>query len=181
MFGGSKSKSSASRPGAAAPEKKVFAPSIVSANLRITGDMESEGDIQIDGKVDGDIRTGKITVGPEAAVNGAIYADEVMVSGTVNGSIQASLVKLYASAKVTGDIIHEALAIEAGAFIQGLCKRVDLTPKAKDGEDAKKEVAEVRRAKADVEAQTKSSVAEGTDTDSNVIKPAALAQKGKSA
>lgn len=175
MFGGSKSKAGASRPGnTAMAEKKTFAPSIVSANLRITGDMESDGDIQVDGDVDGDIRTGKLTIGPEATVNGAIYADEVMVSGTVNGSIQASLVKLYSSAKVTGDIVHEALAIEAGAFIQGLCKRVDLTPKTKAGEDAKKEVAGIKPAA--VEAGSKDD--DATDAEDNVIKPAALAQKG---
>ena len=175
MFGGSKSKGNASRSGKAPmAEKKVFAPSIVSANLRITGDMESEGDIQVDGHVDGDIRTGKLTIGPEAAVNGAIYADEVMVSGTVNGSIQASLVKLYSSAKVTGDIVHEALAIEAGAFIQGLCKRVDLTPKTEAGEDAKKEVAGIKPVGIEGAAKPADSEPEG----GNVIKPAALANKG---
>lgn len=176
MFGSSKQKGNAARSGGAAvAEKKTFAPSIVSANLRITGDMQSDGDIQVDGHVDGDIRTSKLTIGPDAAVNGAIYADEVMVSGTVNGSIQASLVKLYSSAKVTGDIVHEALAIEAGAFIQGLCKRVDLTPKTKAGEDAKKEVAGVEPAA--VEGATGKS-AETSDAGDNVIKPAALAQKG---
>lgn len=177
MFGGSKSRASASRAGGAQmTERKSFAPSIVSANLRITGDMESDGDIQVDGHVDGDIRTSKLTIGPEASVNGAIYADEVMVSGTVNGSIQASLVKLYSSAKVTGDIVHEALAIEAGAFIQGLCKRVDLTPKTKAGEDAKKEVAGVKPVGVEKAATNPDDAAK--DGDDNVIKPAALAQKG---
>jgi len=140
MFGGSK-KPTTSTPVASRP---VYAPSIVSGNLKITGDMESDGDIQIDGQVDGDIRTGKLTIGPEAVVNGCIRADEVMVSGTVNGAVEAGLVKLYATARVTGDISHESLAIEAGAFIQGLCKRVDLTPKTKEGEDAKREVADVK-------------------------------------
>ncbi len=186
MFGSSKTKANASRSGGATvPEKKVFAPSIVSANLRITGDMQSDGDIQVDGHVDGDIRTSKLTIGPDAAVNGAIYADEVMVSGTVNGSIQASLVKLYSSAKVTGDIVHEALAIEAGAFIQGLCKRVDLTPKTKAGEDAKKEVAGVGAAAVGAAAIKPVGVDSASDSQGdapgagdNVIKPAALAQKG---
>ncbi|RVU34856.1 polymer-forming cytoskeletal protein [Hwanghaeella grinnelliae] len=177
MFGGSKSK--AEKAGAApVAEKKTFAPSIVSANLRITGDLESDGDIQVDGHVDGDIRTSKLTIGPDAAVNGAIYADEVMVSGTVNGSIQASLVKLYNSAKVTGDIVHEALAIEAGAFIQGLCKRVDLTPKTQAGKDAKKEVADVKPVGVENAAMEGDTADDAKDGDDNVIKPAALAQKG---
>ena len=106
--------------------------------------MESDGDIQVDGCVDGDIRTEKLTIGEHAVVNGCIRAQEVMVSGTVNGAIEAGIVKLYASAKVTGDVSHESLAVEAGAFIQGLCKRVALVPKTADGEQAMQEVAEIK-------------------------------------
>ena len=141
MFGGSKKPSSA--PSAAAQVSR--APSIVSSNLKIVGDMESDGDIQIDGHVDGDIRTDKLTIGEQAVVNGCVRAEEVMVSGTVNGAIEAGIVKLYSTAKVTGDVSHETLAIEAGAFIQGLCKRVVLKPKTEDGEKAMQEIAEIKK------------------------------------
>lgn len=101
------------------------APSIVSANLRVTGDLESEGDIQIDGMVEGDVRSMSVTVGEHAVVSGSLEADIVHVSGTVKGQINGKLVELSRSAKVTGDIVHESLAIEAGAFVQGLCRHVD--------------------------------------------------------
>ena len=101
------------------------APSIVSANLRVTGDLESEGDIQIDGHVEGDVRSHSVTVGEHAVVSGAILAQAVHVAGTVKGQINGKTVELTRTAKVTGDIVHESLAIEAGAYIQGLCRHAD--------------------------------------------------------
>ena len=101
------------------------APSIVSANLRVTGDLESEGDIQIDGHVEGDVRSHSVTVGEHAVVSGAILAQTVHVAGTVKGQINGKTVELTRTAKVTGDIVHESLAIEAGAYIQGLCRHAD--------------------------------------------------------
>lgn len=101
------------------------APSIVSANLRVTGDLESEGDIQIDGHVEGDVRSNSVTVGEHAMVCGAIISQRVHVAGTVKGQINGKTVELARTAKVTGDIVHESLAIEAGAFIQGLCRHAD--------------------------------------------------------
>lgn len=101
------------------------APSIVSANLRVTGDLESEGDIQIDGHVEGDVRSNSVTVGEHAVVSGAILAQTVHVAGTVKGQINGKTVELTRTAKVTGDIVHESLAIEAGAYIQGLCRHAD--------------------------------------------------------
>lgn len=107
------------------------APSIVSANLRVTGDLESEGDIQIDGYVEGDVRSNSVTVGEHAVVCGAILSQTVRVAGTVKGQINGKTVELSRSAKVTGDIVHESLAIEAGAFIQGLCRHAESSaPKA---------------------------------------------------
>jgi cytoskeletal protein CcmA (bactofilin family) len=101
------------------------APSIVSANLRVTGDLESEGDIQIDGYVEGDVRSNSVTVGEHAIVCGAILSQTVRVAGTVKGQINGKTVELARTAKVTGDIVHESLAIEAGAFIQGLCRHAE--------------------------------------------------------
>lgn len=120
------------------------APSIVSANLRVTGDLESEGDIQIDGHVEGDVRSNSVTVGEHAVVSGALIAQSVHVAGTVKGQINGKTVELARTAKVTGDIVHESLAIEAGAFIQGLCRHAEgaVQPAESNGQErpAPKEV-----------------------------------------
>lgn len=103
---------------------KPAAPSIISQDLRIVGDLHSAGEIQIDGRVDGDIRTNTLLVGESAVVKGEIVADSVTIHGTVNGQIKAASVKLAKSSRVTGDILHENLAIEKGAFLEGHCKRI---------------------------------------------------------
>ncbi len=112
---------------AAAPDKsgKSNVPSIISANLTVTGHMNTNGDVQIDGTIDGDVQSKQITLGESGVVNGAIVADLARISGTVNGSITARVVELGRAAKITGDINHFSLAIEPGAFIQGQLTHVD--------------------------------------------------------
>ena len=101
------------------------APSIISADLKIVGDLTSAGDIQIDGAVEGDIQSRTITVGESALVTGSIAADTVRICGSVNGQIKGQTVTLDKSAKVVGDIMHQSLAIEPGAYLEGHCRRFD--------------------------------------------------------
>lgn len=103
----------------------VHPPSILSPDLTVEGNLVSDGDIQLDGRVTGDVHTRRLTVGEGAVVTGAIVADSVRVAGTVDGEITAVSVELTATAKVSGDINHDSLAIQAGAFVQGLCRRMD--------------------------------------------------------
>ncbi|MEK9671559.1 MAG: polymer-forming cytoskeletal protein [Rhodospirillaceae bacterium] len=118
------SKGSASPSSQPAQASKAAGPSIISADLRIIGDLTSEGEIQIDGTVDGDIRTKSLLVGETANIKGEIVADRVQVHGTINGQIKARSVTFARSARVIGDILHEDLAIENGAFLEGHCKRL---------------------------------------------------------
>lgn len=112
---------------------KASPPSIVSADLRIVGDLLSEGEIHVDGSVDGDIRSTRLLVGESARIKGEIVAESVDVHGTVIGQIKAQTVSLSRTAQVTGDILHENLAIEKGAFLEGHCKRMD-SPKGATGQ-----------------------------------------------
>ena len=87
--------------------------------------MKTDGDIQIDGIVDGDVESNLLTIGDSATVNGCVEGEIIRVAGTVNGEITGRIVELTKSARITGDINHHSLAIEAGAFVQGLCRRID--------------------------------------------------------
>jgi cytoskeletal protein CcmA (bactofilin family) len=107
--------------GAAAVQKSSV-PSIISADLRITGNLESDGDIQIDGTVDGDIRSGRITVSETAVVKGALEAETVRIAGKVTGQIKARQVTLLKSAKVVADVMQESIAVEPGASFEGNCR-----------------------------------------------------------
>lgn len=111
---------------AATPAKgsrKKGVPSILSADLRINGDVTSDSPMHIEGQVQGDIRTPHLTVGAEAQVSGMIETDEARIDGTVNGQITATKVELSKTAKVVGDIVHEVLSIEAGAYVEGNFQR----------------------------------------------------------
>src|ERR1700754_4808975 len=114
--------------GSSKPSTKASVPSIISPDLRINGDMVCSGDIQIDGWVEGDIQSRNVTVGEGATVHGAVQAENVRICGIINGQIRADNVVLEKSARVTGDILHKSRAIEQGAFLEGMCKRIDSTP-----------------------------------------------------
>ncbi|MDP6430090.1 MAG: polymer-forming cytoskeletal protein [Rhodospirillales bacterium] len=108
-------------------------PSLLSTDLKITGDIVSQGEIQVDGQIDGDIHTDVLIVGETAQINGEISADNVRVHGYVTGQIKARAVSLAKSAHVLGDILHENLAIEQGALLEGHCRRIEGHRKESEG------------------------------------------------
>ncbi len=101
------------------------APSLISTDLEITGNLQTSGEVQLDGNVTGDINCAKLVIGEKAIFAGHIEADEVMIRGQVTGRIKARDVHLAKTARVIGDIWHDSLAIDAGAFLDGHCKRND--------------------------------------------------------
>ena len=93
--------------------------SVISKSLKITGQLESTEDIQIDGQVDGDVRGVGVKIGQNAKVKGTVYGDEVELSGSIEGKIEAKRVVLNGTARMTGDILHQEIKVEAGAYISG--------------------------------------------------------------
>ena len=108
--------------GSSAPKPKVMA-SVLSADLTITGNLKTTGDIQIEGTVDGDIRAHLLTVGESATIKGEIVADDIVVNGRVVGRVGGLKVRLTSTARVEGDIIHKTIAIESGAHFEGSVQR----------------------------------------------------------
>ena len=93
--------------------------SLLSADITIEGSVTGEGELQIDGVVRGDVRVGRLTVGETGHIEGGVYAEVVEVRGRVVGAITSKQVRLYGTSYVDGDITHEQLAMETGAFFQG--------------------------------------------------------------
>lgn len=106
----------------AAVAAKPAAPSIISSDLSINGNLNSQGDIQVDGTVEGDIVSKRLTVSSSATVRGAIEADTVVIAGSVTGQIKARHVTLIKTARVIADVVQERLSIEPGAFFEGNCR-----------------------------------------------------------
>ncbi len=105
-------------------QAKPSSPSLISSDVRIVGDLQSEGEVQVDGTIDGDIRTHTLLVGEGAHIVGEIVSDTVIIRGNVTGQVKARSVELAKTAHVIGDILHEDLAMETGAFLEGHCKRI---------------------------------------------------------
>ncbi len=101
------------------------APSLIGSDLLITGNLYSKGEVQVDGEVQGDIHSTHVIVGENARVTGGVVGEEVVVRGHVAGSVRGKRVLLQTSSHVEGDIYHQTLAIEQGAFFEGKSRRTD--------------------------------------------------------
>ena len=99
--------------------------SIVGPDLIIVGDLVSNGQVQVDGEIQGDIHGTHVVIGDGARIVGGVVSEEVVVRGTITGSIRGRKVMLQAESKVEGDIYHSSLAIEEGAYFEGRSRRVD--------------------------------------------------------
>lgn len=89
----------------------------------IEGEVRSDSNIRIDGKVKGTIHVrGRLIVGATGLVEGDVHCQSSDIEGTVNGKIACQdLLSLKATAKLTGDIHTKKLSIEPGAVFTGNC------------------------------------------------------------
>ncbi len=106
--------------------------SIISADLKVIGNLQSDGEIQIDGTVEGDIKSRTLTVGERAQIQGSISADTVRICGSISGKVDATTVKITKTANVASDINYQSLSIEDGAVLEGSIRRVDSSKPASD-------------------------------------------------
>lgn len=95
----------------------------ILAGTSIEGELRSDGDMRIDGKVSGLINIkGKLVVGEKGIVEGEVICAYATVAGTIKAKVEVSeLLSLQASAKLHGDVMTNKLAIEPGAEFTGSC------------------------------------------------------------
>ncbi len=111
--------------------RKLSVASLVAEGVRFKGDLATEGDLHLDGAVEGDICVGSLTVGETGVVTGTIKATGVEIRGHVMGAITAGHVRLWATARVDGDISATELSIEGGAHFVG--RSLELAPAKTEG------------------------------------------------
>jgi cytoskeletal protein CcmA (bactofilin family) len=109
----------------AATKTAARAASIICADMKINGSISSEGALQIDGIVDGDVSATDITIGASGQITGEVKAEVVKVKGKIKGSIRARKVELETGAHVKGDIVHASLQIQSNAVFEGQVKHAD--------------------------------------------------------
>ncbi|MBI1682241.1 bactofilin family protein [Caulobacter hibisci] len=107
------------QPQPAPPPPRPKPASLIAQGLTIRGDVSGDGELHLDCVVIGDIKVGKLVLGPNGSVEGSIAAQAIEIHGKVKGTVAARAVRLYGTAKVDGDIAHEQLAMETGADFQG--------------------------------------------------------------
>jgi len=100
-------------------------PSIIGEDLTITGNVTSKGEVQVDGEIQGDIHCSSLLLGDKSHVKGGVVAEEIVVRGRLVGSIKGLRITLQAPSHVEGDIFHQSLAIEQGAYFEGKSRRSD--------------------------------------------------------
>lgn len=111
-------------------QDKVAGPAtLISEGCRITGTISGEGDFMVSGEIDGDCNLdGCLTVSANGLWKGTINATTVIVAGTVEGNIVASgSVEISNTAKITGTVSGEAIAVAEGAVVQGKMKTTGKT------------------------------------------------------
>jgi cytoskeletal protein CcmA (bactofilin family) len=98
------------------------APSIICSDVVMIGTLTTGSDIQIEGRIEGDVRCVNLVIGDAGQVNGHILAECVTIRGRVEGHIRARQVFLCSASSVEGDILVEAFAVEVGAIFEGNCR-----------------------------------------------------------
>lgn len=99
-------------------------PSVISTDLRILGNLVTDGLVDVDGTIEGNVKADIVTVRQHGRITGDVIAECVHIYGEVHGLIRAQAVHLYSSAHVEGVIIHTSLTVEDGAFIDAKFKRL---------------------------------------------------------
>jgi cytoskeletal protein CcmA (bactofilin family) len=110
------------------------APSILSDDLTIEGDIVSEGEVHINGVVKGDVTARTLTFGTDGAITGTIEVADAVIGGKLAGRLTATSVVLLSTARVSADITHVSLAIAPEAVFEGFSRRIDtIDAPVKDG------------------------------------------------
>jgi cytoskeletal protein CcmA (bactofilin family) len=101
------------------------APSILSSDMKIEGDVVSEGDLHVNGSIKGDVVARRLTLGEGGSITGSVEVEVAVIAGNLAGRLTATSATLASTARVVADITHVSLLIEEGAVFEGFSRRVD--------------------------------------------------------
>ena len=107
-----------------AASDEVSNSNIIAKGTTLTGDLETFGNLRIEGKLNGNIKSkSKIACGQSSEVDGSIHAQNAEIAGHVTGTVEITeTLLLKSSAVIEGDITVDKLIVESGAVFNGSCK-----------------------------------------------------------
>jgi cytoskeletal protein CcmA (bactofilin family) len=117
---------------------------VIAKELKIVGSVTAEGLLWVYGSINGELHCTSLVIDRAAQISGTVAAERVVVDGKVEGPIQGAEIVLKSRAQVVGDIHHQSLAIESGAFFDGRSVQVRGNGQAAEKLD-KKSVRQVER------------------------------------
>lgn len=97
--------------------------SVLASDLVVEGDVTSDGPVDVHGRIVGSARAPEVVIASTGQIEGTVSAHDLSVLGSVSGSVTARHVQLSPSAVVHADVLHERIAIDAGAQLEGRLKR----------------------------------------------------------
>ena len=102
---------------------QALARNIIGKDTSFVGDIKSEGDFRIDGKVKGTIKTkGRVVIGREGSVDGTIECTNADIEGKFSGNLSVDqLSSLKATANISGEVVLDKLSVEPGATFNASC------------------------------------------------------------
>lgn len=109
-------------PSAVSAQSPNDAKTIIGEGVIIEGKIRGTGNLIIEGSMKGDVELegNSITVGPQGRVEGEIVAKDAVISGQVNGKINAAgTVNIAQHADFCGEIKAKSISIDDGAFFKG--------------------------------------------------------------
>ena len=108
-----------------------FTGSILASSISLKGSITCKGELQIDGRISGNITGEKVILGPESNMEGTLNAHEVVISGNFKGKLKGKSIRLDSGASVDAEIQYEVLAIEDGSVVNGTVKKIPPAPSTK--------------------------------------------------
>jgi cytoskeletal protein CcmA (bactofilin family) len=108
-----------------APTTKAGTTSCIGSGMSIVGKIECDGQAQVFGRIEGELRASELLISDGAQVEGSVTAQDLTVRGRVKGTIRAVRVKLQDGAAVEGDIFHRSLSIDENSLFEGSSRRVE--------------------------------------------------------
>ncbi|MFM9853755.1 MAG: polymer-forming cytoskeletal protein [Sphingomonadaceae bacterium] len=93
--------------------------SFIGAEVVIHGNVSGNGDIHLDGTIEGDLACNSLILGPGGRIKGNVSAEKATLGGTVEGTINAATLVVQRTARITGDLAYDTVSIENGAKLDG--------------------------------------------------------------
>ena len=96
---------------------------IIAKNTSLVGDIKSDGDFRVDGKIEGTIKTtGRVVIGKDGLVTGTIECTHADIEGTFSGKlIVDQILSLKNTADISGEVLMGKLSVEPGAAFNATC------------------------------------------------------------